>query len=81
MLSPIKRTVYTTICNGERVNEHGEYEDFTCELLGDYSSVRATAALRRKYQDDTITISNTETTAEKRILSVENFLKYSEPYD
>lgn len=78
-MQAIKRTFYTTTCTGERINDHGEYEDYTTTLEGDYSAVRATKYLQRKLKDQSLYINHTECNSETRILSIEDFKKYSSP--
>ena len=77
-MQPIKRTVYFSVCNGERIDEHGEYVDFSETIEGDFSPVRATSVLQRRHADKTIRVNNTESIAKVYVLSPENFMKYAE---
>lgn len=62
----ITRTYTLSTCNGQRVNrDSGEFEDFTDVLVGDYTPIRATRALRRKHHDETISIVNVEKETKK----------------
>lgn len=59
-MASVGRRLTLTACNGQRVGEGGEFEDFCDVLVGDFDTMRATRALRRKYHDSTIVINNIE---------------------
>lgn len=55
----ITRTITLTECNGQCVNEHGEFVDFSERLIGVYTPESATKRLRNLF-NQTVTINNVE---------------------
>lgn len=75
----IRRTFHRSKCYGSRFNyDTKEFEDFYCELQGNYSTKRATNYARRKFKDNSIQILNVEIESEMYAITPENFLKYGE---
>ena len=54
----IGRSIVYTICDGHQY-VNGEPYDFTDTLLGKWTAKRATRSLRKKHDDETITIAHT----------------------
>lgn len=80
-MKDIVRTISATACAGQRVNALGEFEDFCDVLQGIWDARQATAKLRRKWNDQTITINNVEPSISKYRLSSDDFFKYATPID
>lgn len=55
----IRRNITLSKCHGQYVKD-GEFYDFYAELNGRYSVEKATARLRREFEDYTILITNVE---------------------
>lgn len=70
----IYRTITTTVCNGQHINDHGEFEDFTDIILKNVSPQEATRILRTRHNDQSIAINNVETETRRYSMSVAQFL-------
>ena len=72
--SQITRSITTTACIGQRVNQYGEFEDF-CDVTTFPTNVeKASKYFRRKYNDQSITINKTEQETHVYYMSVEEFI-------
>lgn len=75
----IGRAFYWSNCYGQRYNyETQEIEDFSFEVLGNYTPKRATGYAQKKFKDNTITIYNVEIEKHYHKMSAEKFLQESE---
>lgn len=75
----IRRTFNWSKCYGQRYNfDTKEYEDFSFEVLGNYTEKRATNYARQKFKDSSILITNVEINSEVFAISPEDFIKYGE---
>jgi hypothetical protein len=75
-LDKIRRTLTITKCHGQIVKD-GEFFDFYAELNGAYTPERATARLRKDYEDYTILITSVE---QKRLtceMPIDEFIIHS----
>ena len=80
-MASIGRRIKITECNGQRVNEAGEFEDFHVTLFGSYTPERATRRLRREYHDTSITINQVEESSAYHKMDIEKFIAESERVD
>ena len=75
----IGRKFYWSKCNGQRYNyQTKEFEDFSFDVLGNYTEKRATKYAQRKYKDNSIVIFNVEIEEHYHKMSAEKFLQESE---
>lgn len=73
----IRRTITTTACLGQHVNEFGEFEDF-CDTIGqDVDEDKASRILRQRWKDSSITINKVEKETNQYVMSVEEFIAYA----
>ena len=70
----VSRTVVVTRCHGQRVSD-GEFYDFSTEIPGCYTLVRAQAKLRRVLGDPSITLNNVEYDEAYYTMPLDQFLK------
>lgn len=76
-VNKIRRTITLSACIGQRVNEHGEFEDF-CEVWPqDLTPEKASNIFRRKYNDQSITICHVEKDTKTYVCSVDEFIAYA----
>lgn len=80
-MKSIMRTLSVTGCVGQRINALGEFEPFSDVLHGIWDAAKATSKLRRKWNDQTITINKVEPSVKKYKLSIDDFYKYATPID
>lgn len=79
MSRKIRRTFNKTLCNGHRyIFETNELHDFYDELEGKNTPEQAMKKLRKKWNDDSIVITNVEIVNEIYTISKEDFIKYAE---
>ena len=75
----IGRKFYWSKCSGQRYNyETQELEDFSFEVLGNYSPKRATKYAQRNFKDNTIIVYYVEIEEHYHKMSAEKFLEESE---
>lgn len=72
--SQITRSITTTACIGQHVNEYGEFEDFCDVLTFPTTAEKASKYFRRKYNDQSITINKVEQETHVYYMSVEDFI-------
>lgn len=77
-MASVGRRLTLSACNGQRVGPGGEFEDFCDILVGDFDTMRATRALRRKYHDPTIVINNVEKTNAYYKMDALEFIAHAE---
>ena len=66
-------------CNGSRYNyQTEELEDFSFDVLGNYTAKRATSYARKFFNDTTIVVFNVEYEEHYHKMSAEKFLAESE---
>ena len=66
-------------CYGQKYNyDTKEFEDFSFQVLGNYTEKRATNFARKKYKDDSIIIYNVEIETHYHKVPVDVFLENSE---
>lgn len=75
-LDKIRRTLTITKCHGQFVKD-GEFYDFYAELNGSYTPEKATARLRKDYEDYTILITAVEYKRLTCEMPVEEFIIHS----
>ena len=81
-MKDIVRTVSVTGCSGQCINALGEFEPFSDVLEGIVSNPRqATARLRKRHNDQSITINSCEPHIGKYVLKAEDFFKYAKEID
>lgn len=73
----IMRSITFSACLGKRVNEAGEFENYSCVLTGEYTPERATRTLRRLESDQSITIVNVDYDTKKYVMDIEDFVKHA----
>lgn len=72
--SQISRTITTTACIGQHVNDYGEFEDFCDVTTFPTTAEKASKFFRRKYKDNSITINAVEQETRTYYMSVEEFI-------
>lgn len=72
--SQITRTITSTACMGQRVNDYGEFEDFCDVTTFPTDCEKASKYFRRKYKDNSITINAVEQETHTYYMSVEEFI-------
>lgn len=78
----VYRTIVITHAYGQRVNyTTGEYEDYDCELRGEYSAKAATRACQRLESDRSISVNHVEYSKQRYAMSYNEFIKYARPID
>lgn len=70
----VSRTVIVTHCHGQRVRD-GEFHDFSAEMPGCYTLMRAQAKLRRDFGDSSIALNNVEYDEAYYTMPLDQFLK------
>lgn len=80
-MKSVIRTFTLSACNGQHIGPSGDFEDFTDVLIGDYDTVKATRALRRKHDDESIIINNVERETKKYKLDALKFMAEAEIID
>lgn len=74
----IYRTITTTVCNGQHIDDHGEFADFTDIILKNVSPQEATRILRTRHGDQSIAINNVETDTRRYSMPITQFLSLAE---
>lgn len=72
--SQITRSITTTACIGQHVNQYGEFEDFCDVTSFPTTEEKASKYFRRKYNDQSITINKVEQETHVYYMSVEEFI-------
>lgn len=73
-VNSIRRTITTTACLGQHVNQFGEFEDF-CDTIGrDVDEEQASRILRQRWNDQSITINKVEKETSQYVMTVEEFI-------
>lgn len=76
-LTYVKRTITTSNCYGQRVNDHGEFEDYNAVLYGGgFTPKQATTTLRQRKGDPSICINNVEEESHLYRIDYEEIVKY-----
>ena len=70
----IMRTVTVSACNGQHVDDHGEFADFSDVIIGHTTPEKATRYFRKKLGDSTITINNVESETRQYTMSLLDFI-------
>lgn len=74
----IYRTITTTMCNGQHIDDHGEFADFTDIILKNVTPQEATRILRTRHNDQSVTINNVETETRRYRMSITQYIAYAE---
>lgn len=74
-MADIYRTVTVSTCNGQRVDGHGEFEDYGVTLYRDVDPIEATNYMRRAESDPSITINNVQTVTHRYKMTIADFVK------
>ena len=75
----IGRAFYWSNCIGQKYNyETEEFEDFSFQVLGNYTPQRATNYAHKKFKDSSIIILNVEIEKHYHKMTAEKFLQESE---
>lgn len=76
-VNSIRRTITTTACLGQHVNQFGEFEDF-CDTIGrDVDEAQASRILRQRWHDQSITINKVEKETCTYVMTVDDFIAYA----
>ena len=70
----IGRSIQLSHCNGQRLNEQGDFEDFHELVMGSITPKSATRYFRKVFADDTITVNNVETDVDYYSMPIEDFI-------
>ena len=73
-VNKVKRKITTTACLGQCVNEYGEFEDFVDVIPRDVSCNTASTILRRKYNNQSITINKVDKEAHTYEMPIDMFI-------
>ena len=73
-VNKIKRTITTSACLGQCVNECGEFEDFVDVIPQDVSCNKASVILRKKWHNQSIVINKIDKETHVYEMSVEEFI-------
>lgn len=78
MNTVIYRTVITTMCSGQQINDHGEFVDFYDEINRDVGIETANRVLRRRYGDESIVINRIEKKTAKYRMPISEFVRWAD---
>lgn len=73
-VNKIMRTITTTACLGQHINDYGEFEDFCDVIPQDVDCEKASNILRKKWKDQSITINKVNKEKHRYTMTVEEFL-------
>lgn len=76
-VNSIRRTITTTACLGQHVNEFGEFEDFCDVVPRAVTEAQASRILRARWNDESIVINHVDHETHVYMLSVEEFIAYA----
>lgn len=80
-VNAIRRTITSTACLGQHVNEFGEFEDFCDVIAKNVTEDQASKILRQRWHDESIVINKVESETHQYVLSVEEFIAYAHEID
>lgn len=77
-MTDVKKKIYVTECNGQKVDENGEFVNVHYELNGRFTVITATKKLRRMNDDPSITINHVKETQETYRMELSKFIENAE---